>query len=200
MTTVTLTSHTYPSSSPPNNSVAAATAETGSVVDEVPIDHILESAVVLSWKEIMPPQAGLIHVEYTTRADRSLAFLKIWACITRGYLDLVCEYWVDPGPYNTIGLIFSNGYSSRTLVQMLTAIVRNQDLFSASAEATKQIVIQVYPPDAQNILRAELLKARCLSWIQENLKNALPDNAESENEGGKPIAESERPECRHGLF
>lgn len=163
MTTANRASQTYPPGSQLRNQAHTVPPAVGSIIDEVPIDRILECAVILSWSEIMPPRAGLIYVEYGTRTDRSITYLKIWSCIRRGYWDLVCEYLADPGPFDIAGLSFSNGYSSPTLAPMLTAVMRNQGLFSKSAEAGKQVVIQVYPPDAKSTLRAEFLRTRWLS-------------------------------------
>ena len=126
----------------------------------------------------MPPRAGLIYVEYGTRTDRSIAYLKIWSCIRRGYWDLVCEYLADPGPFDIAGLSFSNGYSSPTIAPILMAVMRNQGLFPKSAEAGKQVVIQVYPPNAKSTLRAELLRTLWPSWTQGDMASAQPENAD----------------------
>lgn len=54
--------------------------------------RLLECAVVLSWEDLMPAApSGLIHIEFRTGPSRSLEYLKIWSCRTRGYWDLVCH-------------------------------------------------------------------------------------------------------------
>ena len=111
MTTANCAFQTYPPGGPLGNQAHSVPPATGSIIDEVPIDRISECAVILSWREIMPPRAGLIYVEYGTRAG-------------------------------------------------------------------KQVVIQVYPPNAKSTLRAELLRTLWPSWTQGDMASAQPENAD----------------------
>lgn len=99
-------------------------------VKRVRIDRVLESAVVLSWKELLRSRrAGVVHVEYGVAPEPSLQYVKIWLSTTRGTLDLICEYWMCPGPsrIRAAGLTFSNGYYSEALERILERMMCYQD-------------------------------------------------------------------------
>jgi hypothetical protein len=94
------------------------------------IEHVLESAVVLSWKELLQSSLpGVVQVEYGTAPEPSLQYLKVWLSTARGGWDLVCEYWMAAGTNRTpaIGLTFSNGYYSEQLARMLQDVLRRKD-------------------------------------------------------------------------
>jgi hypothetical protein len=52
--------------------------------------QILESAIILSWKELMRERTSSVHVEYRLGPGGSLEYLKVWSLITRGDPYLVC--------------------------------------------------------------------------------------------------------------
>ena len=88
----------------------------------VQIDRVLESAVVLSWKEMLQRRKdGIVHIEYGTAPEPSLQYVKIWVSTRRGLWDLICEYWMSQGTSRvpTRGLTFSNGYHSLQLQHIL---------------------------------------------------------------------------------
>ena len=102
----------------------------GTPMIKVQIDRILQSAVVLSWKDLLhPSQRGVIHIEYAPGA--SLPYLKIWQLTGRGEWSLVCKYWMAPGPSGTQvdGMTFSSGYHSTGLAEMLEVILQHRDHF-----------------------------------------------------------------------
>lgn len=118
------------------------------------LDHTLEYAVVHSWDELMPSAtSGLIHIEYHTGEDRSLAFLKIWASPVKGYCKLVCELWVQPLWSHAIGLRFGNDYRSPDLAHVLEFIAGHKDEFSKLPD--QDGLIQVYPPTPEERQNAE---------------------------------------------
>lgn len=99
-------------------------------VERVQIYRILESAVVLSWKELLQSShKGVVHVEYGIAPEPSLQYLKIWLATRRGNWDLICEYWICSGSsaVPAVGLTFSNGYHSTHLAQMLEDVMRHHD-------------------------------------------------------------------------
>jgi len=182
-----LPSQAYSSNSHPNNRETSAQDGPRAVAD-VTINRILECAVILGWKECMPLHAGLIHIEYCTRTDGLLAYVKVWSSIVRGYMDLVCEYFLDPGPFVAAGLSVERISTSSTLAQMLTAVMQNQSVFTKVAEAGKKVVLQVYSPSAADILFAETDWVRCIPRMQNETNGAQEDNANWENEGGRLAA------------
>lgn len=121
----------------------------GTPMIRVQIDRILESAVVLSWKDLVhPSQSGPIDIVYAPANDRP--YLKIWQMSRRGAWFLVCEYWSARRPTGASvdNLTFSNGYHSAGLAEMLEVIMQHQDNFAPGLNfGTGRI--QVTPPTEQ---------------------------------------------------
>ena len=92
--------------------------------------------------------SGLMHVEYQLEEQGTIAFLRLWSSIKRGYWDLVCEYWMHEHPFGPIGLRFSAGRNSACLAQHIDAIMQNQEMFKAVDGRQSRGLIQVFPPDA----------------------------------------------------
>ncbi len=111
------------------------------------LDRILECAVVLSWKDLMPAgKAGLIHIEYRAGPERSLEDLKVWLSTARGHWNLVCDYWMHSDPSHGTGLNFSNGYYSGDLARMLDAIMQHQNRFATCSQPSSAGMIQIQSP------------------------------------------------------
>lgn len=116
----------------------------------VEIARVLESAVVLSWKDLLgKSKGGLVHVEYGTAPEPSLQYLKVWLSTTRGTWNLICEYWTSSGSSKlpAAGLTFSNGYHSEDLTVMLEQMMQHHDGFADSLSGESGInLIQVQSP------------------------------------------------------
>lgn len=116
---------------------------------KIPIYRVLESAVVLSWRDLVKTSSqDLIHVEYGTAQERSLQYLKIWRLAGRGAWNLICEYWMCLGssPVPKAGLTFSNGYQSAALAEMLEFIMHHQNSFSTTFGISSVGLLQVHTP------------------------------------------------------
>ena len=127
----------------------------GKRVVKVQMDRILESAVVLSWRDLLHvSQRGLIHIDYAP--GPSLQYLKIWQLTGKGSWSLICEYWMHQGQAVTpaAGLRFSNDYHSDALAQMLEVIMQHQGSFMTSFGRPGAGLIQVTPPTEQESLAA----------------------------------------------
>jgi hypothetical protein len=127
----------------------------GTPMIRVQIDRILESAVVLSWKDLVhASQGGPIDIEYAPATHRP--YLKIWQMSRRGAWTLVCEYWMARGPTAaSVGtLTFSNGYHSAGLAEMLEVIMQHHDNFAPGLNFGAGVV-QVIPPTEQENSAAE---------------------------------------------
>ena len=127
----------------------------GRPILSVQMDRLLESAVVLSWKDLVhPSQRGPLHIEYVP--GTRLPYLKIKQLTGRGEWILVCEYWMSRGltraPVD--GLTFSNGYHSAGLAEMLEVIMQHQDHLVDSRVWPRTGSIQVTPPTEQETLAA----------------------------------------------
>jgi hypothetical protein len=136
----------------------------GTPMIRVQIDRILESAVVLSWKDLVPPsQRGPIDIEYAPATDRP--YLKIWQLSRRGAWILVCEYWMTRRPTGaSVGrLTFSNGYHSAGLAEMLEVILQHRDNFAPGLNFGTGLV-QVTPPTEQENLKS----GACMRHVYES--------------------------------
>lgn len=122
---------------------------------DVKLDHVLESAVVLNWKDLVQGQsAGAVQIEYHVGGGRLVDCLKMWSSTPRGYSSLICNYSVNPGWSG--GPSFSNGFHSRDLGHLLESIMLNQDLFQLVSEPNSNIMIHVGPPTAEQVELARL--------------------------------------------
>jgi hypothetical protein len=140
------------------------------------IEHILESAVILSWKELLSGRdsdSAIVHVEYATAPEPSLQYLKIWRSAKRGEWDLICEYWISAGSAGApkIGLTFVPGYHSPRLTEILERVLRHQgDVPDALSGETKLTLIVVALPTPQEEINA----TRCISEAYEQRGLSLP--------------------------
>ena len=122
---------------------------------DVKLDHALESAAILNWKDLVQGQAaGLVQIEYHVGGERSVDCLKMWCSTPRGYSSLICNYSVNPGWSS--GPCFSNGFHSRDLGRLLESIMLNQNLFQVASEPNSNVVIQVGPPTPEQVELARL--------------------------------------------
>jgi hypothetical protein len=124
-------------------------------VMKVQIDRVLESAVVLSWKDLLHgSEKGLIHIDYAP--GLSLQYLKIWQLAAKGSWSLICEYWMRQGQtaIPAKGMTFSNEYHSAGLAGMLEVIMQHQGSFMTSLGRPGAGLIQVTPPTEQESLAA----------------------------------------------
>jgi hypothetical protein len=136
----------------------------GTTMVKVQMDRILESAVVLSWRDLLhQSQGGPIHIEYAP--GTRLAYLKIWQLTGKGEWSLVCEYWMPHGPTDSPGdgIKFSNHYHSASLAEMLEVIMQHQDNFAPSLNPGAGL-IQVTLPTVQETLTS----GACMRHVYES--------------------------------
>lgn len=118
----------------------------------VQMDRILESAVVLSWKDLLhASQRGLIHIEYAP--GPRLSYLKIWHMTGRGEWRLVCEYRMPRGLTDRTGdgMTFSNDYHSAGLAEMLEVIMQHQENFARSFIPEGGSILVTVPTEQENL-------------------------------------------------
>lgn len=136
----------------------------GTPIIRVQLDRILESAVVLSWTDLLhPSQTGLIHIEYAPGTRRR--YLKIWQLTGSGEWSLVCEYWRARGPTGAPvdRLTFSNGYHSAALAEMLEIIMQHQYNFAPSLTPGVGMIQVTQPTE-----RASLAADACMRHVYES--------------------------------
>ena len=140
----------------------------GKAIINVEIQRVLESAVILSWNDLLQNgHSGVIHVEYATAPEITLQYLKVWQSRKRGGWSLVCEYWMSPGSGRTspTGLTFNNGFQSQGLSQMLEIIMQHQRSFVTCAPTTSVGLMQVHQPTEKQTSAA----AACMKHAYESL-------------------------------
>lgn len=111
------------------------------------LERALESAVIVSWKDLMPgAQTGLIHIEYGFASTATLEYLKVWTSITRGHWLLACEYWMSANTFHSIGIRFENGYQSEELARILEFVMQHQNSFVPPPNLGRQGLLQIPTP------------------------------------------------------
>src|SRR6185312_7678297 len=120
----------------------------------IQIRRILDSAVILSWKDLLhPSQRDLIEIEYVPGTH--YPYLRIWQLTGKGEWSLVCNHCLSHRPkggtdYETT---FSNGYHSTNLAAMLRVIMQHQDQFAPVRPGSPNST-QVHLPTEQDTLAA----------------------------------------------
>jgi hypothetical protein len=127
------------------------------------LDRILESAIVVSWDDLMrDAQTGLIHVEYGFAPSGTLDFLKVWSSLTRGHWLLACEYWMSATTFHGSGVRFDNGYESEGLANILEFVMQHQSEFDLPANRGRQGLLQISTPTSEESAAAgELIHGAC---------------------------------------
>ena len=111
------------------------------------LDQVLESAVVVSWTELMRgASSGLIHIEYDFAPSGTLDALWIWSSITVGHWLLACSYWMSPCKFHNTGAHFDNGYESAGLAHILGVVMQNQNEFALPPNLGRRGLLQVTVP------------------------------------------------------
>jgi len=122
----------------------------------IQLEHVLESAVILSWNEL-GSDSTMVHVEYATAPEPCLQYLKIWRSTKRAKWDLICEYWISAGAAGAphIGLTFGSGHHSPRLTKILHSVLQHQGgIPDALFGETKLNLIVVGLPTPQERLSA----------------------------------------------
>ncbi len=124
------------------------------------LDRILESAVIVSWTDLMKDtRSGLIHLEYTFVPDGSLEYLKVWSSVTRGHWRRACEYWMSPSTFHASGVHFEKGFRSEGLTQTLEFIMQHQQAFSPSPDFGRTGLLQIQlPTEEESTAAAQSLR------------------------------------------
>ncbi len=130
------------------------------------LERILESAVVVSWADLMPgTQAGLIHIEYGFAAGGTLDYLNFWSSITRGQWLLACEYWMSASTSHSAGVHFHNGYQSEGLARILESVMHHQTAFSLPGNLGRQGLLQIPTPTQEESAAAAAFLSEALETV-----------------------------------
>jgi len=114
------------------------------------LERILESAVVLSWADLMRgTPTGLIHVEYGFATGGTLDYLKVWSSLSRGHWLLACAYWMSANTFHAAGIGFANGYQSEGLSHVLDIAMQHQNSFVLPPNLGRQGLLQISTPTVE---------------------------------------------------
>lgn len=120
------------------------------------VGDLLESAVMLSWNELIKsPSRGLVHVEYGIAPEPSLQYAKVWLATSRGTWSLICQYWMASGFKGApaIGLTFNNGFHSRILAEILDATMQTRNGLLGSFSGDNRVGLIVVPSPTKDQLQ-----------------------------------------------
>jgi len=138
------------------------------------LERVLESAVVVSWPDLMRgAQAGLVQIEYDFAAGGTLDDLKFWSSITRGHWLLAVEYWASPSKSHSTGVHFENGYESDALKHILHLVMQHQSKFSLPVNLGRQGLLQIAAPTQQESVLASALVNETLDCL-DSLDERVP--------------------------
>ena len=138
------------------------------------LERVLESAVVVSWPDLMRgAQAGLVQIEYDFAAGGTLDDLKFWSSITRGHWLLAVEYWASPSKSHSTGVHFENGYESEALKHILNSVMQHQSKFSLPVNLGRQGLLQIAAPTQQESVLASALVNETLDCL-DSLDERVP--------------------------
>ncbi len=138
------------------------------------LERVLESAVVVSWADLMRgAQAGLVQIEYDFAAGGTLDDLKFWSSITRGHWLLAVEYWASPSKSHSTGVHFENGYESDALKHILNSVMQHQSKFSLPVNLGRQGLLQIAAPTQQESVLASVLVNETLDSL-DSLDERVP--------------------------
>ena len=130
------------------------------------LERILESAVVVSWTDLMRgDKSGLIHIEYGFAPSGTLDYLQVWSSITRGYWLLACSYWMSASQFHDIGIHFDNGYQSQGLADILAVVMQHQSAFYLPPNLGRQGLLQITAPTEQAGTAAAALMSDALKRV-----------------------------------
>jgi hypothetical protein len=117
------------------------------------LEQMLESAVVLSWKDLMDSSDGRIQIEFRASTTGSVEYVKVWASgTTRGHWSLICESQ-GAGPNPPRRMDFSNKFHSGFLAQTLEYVLANPSQFPTRPDGFTGL-IQVQSPTQDEIMSA----------------------------------------------
>jgi hypothetical protein len=135
------------------------------------LDRVLESAVVVSWADLMRGAGnGLIHIDYGFAASGVVDYLQIWSSIARGNWLLACEYWMSPSILHRTGVRFENGYRSEGLAHILSTVMQHQSAFLLPEDLGRQGLLQIPTPTQEESTAAAASVHEALDHLGSSLR------------------------------
>jgi len=121
------------------------------------LDKAFELAVVLAWEDLTKiSDPCSVRVEYRCEPGTSLDQVSVWSTGADSCQKLVCDYWTPGSLTHDGGARFRNGYCSDKLVKSFDFIMTNQQRFTRHADACRDGLALIYPPNADDRADAEI--------------------------------------------
>jgi hypothetical protein len=118
---------------------------------QLELDKALGYAVILAWEDLMKPtEPRSVRVEYLFEPGIALDHLSVWSVGAGGYQDLVCDYWSSASLAHPSGARFGSTHYSDRLAQTLVFVMKHQGQFTHPADAGRDGLVQISPPDAED--------------------------------------------------
>jgi hypothetical protein len=134
------------------------------------LDRILESAVVVSWADLVSnAQSSLIQIEYGFAPSGTLDYLKVWSSIARGHWLLACSYWMLPSKFHQTGVHFDNGYHSDGLAHILDFAMQHQNCFGLPPNLGRQGLLQIPVPTPEESRAASESVSLAFAHVESRL-------------------------------
>ncbi len=122
---------------------------------QLELDQALRYAVILAWEDLMKPtEPSSVRVEYLFEPGTALDHLSVWSVGVGGYQDLVCDCWAWASLAHPSGARFGSTHYSDKLAQTLVFVMKNQGQFTHPADAGRDGLVQIHPPDAEGRIEA----------------------------------------------
>jgi hypothetical protein len=142
------------------------------------IEQILESAVVVSWADLMRGRGGLVHVEYGFAPSGALDYVQVWSSLKRGYWLLACTYQMSASQTHGSGIHFDNGYKSDGLAHILEVVMQHQNVFALPRDFGRQGLVQVVTPTEKESQAAAASMANAFDRVKSHVEPPLPSESE----------------------
>jgi hypothetical protein len=134
------------------------------------LERILESAVVISWADLMHGNpTGLIHIEYGFATSGTLDYLKVWSSLSRGHWLLACQYWMSANTFHAAGIGFENGYQSEGLSHVLDVAMQHQNSFVLPPNLGRQGLLQISTPTVEESTAASAVVKLAFDRLSSSL-------------------------------
>jgi hypothetical protein len=118
---------------------------------QLELDKALKYAVILAWEDLMKPtEPRSMRVEYLFKPGIALDHGSVWSVGAGGYQDLICDYWTCASAAHPSGARFGSVHYSDKLAQTLVLVMRYQGQFTHPADAGRDGLVQIHPPDAED--------------------------------------------------
>jgi hypothetical protein len=123
------------------------------------LGHILESAVIVNWTDLLRGRSGLIHIEYAFAPAGVLDYVQVLLSVRRGYWLLACTYRMSASQSHAAGVHFDNGYESKGLAHILEVVMQHQNLFGSPQHFGGQGMLLIETPtEKESEAAAESIK------------------------------------------